>query len=206
MNRNLTAFIMIVIAVGIYLTVTQGLLDQAGQVKTVNDQYSTAIANATRLSAMRQQVLDDYNKISDNDRARLDKMIPSTVDNIRLTIDLEGLASDQHLTLQGLTATVNSADSALSAPSPAASTGAAMSPSGAMGNGVANQSISAPVLDTVGVSFGVTATYDQFMTLLQAIEADLRIMDLTHLSMTVSDTGVYNFSLQFNTYWLRQTS
>ena len=74
MNRNLTAIILIVAAVGIYVTVTQGFMAEAGQVKSVNDQYVSAIANAARLIAVRDQVLKDYNAISDNDRSRLDKM------------------------------------------------------------------------------------------------------------------------------------
>ena len=206
MNRNLTAFILIVIAVGIYVTVTQGIIASAQQVKTVNDQYVTAIANAARLVAARDQVLKDYNAISDNDRARLDKMIPDTVDNIRLIIDLNGIAASRHMSFKSVTAAASGASSAGS-PASAAPNPATTAMNAPMGGGVASsQHISAPALDTVTVSFSVSADYQDFINLLQAMEADLRIMDLTHLSVTANDTGTYDWSLQFKTYWIRQTT
>jgi len=206
MNRNLTAFILAVVAVGIYVTVTQGIMASAGQIKSVNDQYVSAIANATRLIAVRDQVLKDYNAISDNDRARLDKMIPNTVDNIRLIIDLNGIAASRHMSFKGVTASVSSGNAAtgpvMAAPSPAVQASAPIGGASA----ASRQSISAPALDTVTVSFGVSATYQDFIDLLQAMEADLRIMDLTHLSVSANNAGVYDWSLQFKTYWIRQTT
>lgn len=190
MNRNLTAFILIVIAVGIYVTVTQGFMAEAGQVKSVNDQYVSAIANAARLIATRDQVLKDYNAISDNDRARLDKMIPGTVDNIRLIIDLNGIAASHHMSLKGVSASASSGNPAAApghaAPGGSAPGSAMTAPNAPIGGGFAgsqpSQAISAPVLDTVAVSFSVSASYQDFINLLQAMEADLRVMDLTHLS------------------------
>ena len=206
MNRNLTAFILIVIAVGIYVTVTQGIIASAGQVKTVNDRYVAAIGNAARLVAARDQVLKDYNAISDGDRARLDKMIPNTVDNIRLIIDLNGIAASRHMSFKSITAAVSSSGAAGSH-APAASSPSASAMNAPMVGGAAgSQRISAPTLDTVTVSFSVSATYQDFINLLQAMETDLRIMDLSHLSVTANDTGTYDWSLQFKTYWIRQTT
>ncbi|MDE2037744.1 MAG: hypothetical protein KGI69_00770 [Patescibacteria group bacterium] len=197
MNRNLTALILVVLAVGVYFTVTSGMIADAGTVKSVNDQYSSALANAARLIAVRDQVLQQYNNISPTDQARLDKMIPSTVDNIRLIIDLSNVALRHGFSLQNAKATVAGSQggaAAAAAPTAAQPSSAGSSP----------LSISTPTLDTVTVSFGATATYDQFISFLQDLEADLRIIDLTHLTMTSSDTGVYSFQVQFQTYWLRQ--
>jgi hypothetical protein len=36
------------------------------------------------------------------------------------------------------------------------------------------------------------------------IESNLRIMDLTSLTMTVNDSGIYDFSVTYKTYWLKQ--
>jgi len=202
MNRNLIAIILIVAAGGIYVTVTEGVLASAQQVKTMNDQYVAAIANANRLVAMRDEVLKEYNAISDADRARLDKMMPSTVDNIRLVIDLNALAASHGLSFKGLSA---------SAAGGAGASGQAMASQNSpalnapLGGGLqSNMIAAAPTLDTVTVSFSVTTTYQGFMALLQDLESNLRVMDLTHLNVTANNTGVYDFNLQFKTYWLRQ--
>jgi hypothetical protein len=71
--------------------------------------------------------------------------------------------------------------------------------------GGAGSSIPTPVLDTVNVSFNVTSSYQQFIDLLRDLEANLRIMDVTHLGVGVGTApGSYDFSVELKTYWLRQ--
>lgn len=192
MNRNITAIILIVLAAGIYFTVTESAWNADKDIKAVNDQYVTAIANAARLVSVRDKVLQSYNSISQSDRDRLDKMLPSTVDNIRLIIDLNSVAVQHGLSLSGIRAAASNASSRSSQPSVAPSMASA------------NSGIGAPTLDTVEVSFSVKAPYQQFVSFLQDLEADLRIMDIKHLSVAVADDGTYSFTVDMNTYWLRQ--
>ena len=190
MNRNLTAFILIVLSGALYFTYTSGLWQQAQAVKAVNDQYSSAIDNAQKLISVRDQVLKDYNNISALDRDNLNKMLPNTVDNIRLIIDLNNVALKHGFSLKNITANTKDAAGNPSAPS--------------MVQTAQTGGISIPTLDTVTVSFNVTAPYLQFISFMQDLEANLRIMDVSHLTVTANDTGTYDFSVQLTTYWLRQ--
>ncbi len=196
MNRNITAAILIIIAVGIYFTVTSTFVDQAKEVKAYNDQLTSALDSAATIVASRDQVLKQYNDISETDRDRLDKIIPSTVDNIRLIIDLNSIAVKHGFSLANIktAATQTTKNSASQVRAPSAPTSA----------GQATVTFATPVLDTVDVSFGVTATYNQFVSFLQDLESSLRIIDVTHVSVAASDTGVYAFQVQLRTYWLRQ--
>jgi Tfp pilus assembly protein PilO len=200
MNRNITAVILLVLSVGIYFTVTRGIIADAEAVKSVNDQYSSAIANAEQLVKVRDQVNTDYNNISDADRARLDKMIPDTVDNIRLIIDLNSIAVRHGFSLKDIKAEAAADQSNPSSAGPASAPPVLAAPA----SPDAVPSITAPTLDTVTVSFDVSAPYEQFISFLQDLEASLRIMDVTHLTVTANDTGTYDFSVELNTYWLRQ--
>ena len=185
MNRNITATILIVLAIGVYFTVTSSVLDAAKAVKIVNDQYSSALGSASQLIAGRDKIQNDYNKISQMDRDRLGKMIPSVVDNIRLTIDMNQIAARHGLVLNGIGAS-------LSSPAKGSQTSNSQSSSGL------------PVLDTVNISFSVSADFQQFMNFIQDLEANLRIMDITHFNMTVGDNGMYTFAVSLKTYWARQ--
>lgn len=219
MNKNIIALILIVLSAGIYFTVTSGIITDAQTVKAVNDQYAVALDNAAKLVSMRDEVRKQYDSISAADRERLDKMIPSTVDNIRLIVDLNGLAAIHGLSLTDIKASVSSSGSGQGqavgpgmpgAANPAGTPGSTgpsaggQSPQAFSGAPSGMQVANAPSLDTVQVSFGVSATYDQFMSFLEDLEADLRIMDLTKLSVKASDKGVYDYTLEFNTYWLKQ--
>lgn len=194
MNRNITATILIILAIGIYATVTRGKIDEIKSVQVVNAEYSTAIANAEKLIKVRNKVLEDFNAISEDDKARIDKMIPNTVDNIRLIIDLDSIGNKHGITLNNIRANANKSDSSSSG----------VSGVKAPKVGGSQNVIPTPTLDTVSVSFSVTASYAQFIDFLRDLEANLRIMDITKLTLTANDTGTYDFGVELRTYWLRQ--
>ena len=195
MNRNITAAILIVLAIGIYFTVTESILADAGKVQQVNAQYVDAINTANRLLALRDQVVSDYNALLPADKERLSKMVPSSVDNIRLIIDLNNVAAKHGMSLQNIKAIAPSV-------SATGQTTPLIAPGTSQSGGMA--AISIPTLDSVTISFSVTAPYLQFVSFMQDLEANLRIMDVTHLSMTASETGIYTFQVEMKTYWLRQ--
>lgn len=190
MNKNLTAFILIVLAGGIYYTVTRGLIAEAKAVKTVNDQYAAALDNADALIKIRDGVDEQYKMITLEDQDRLDKMIPSSVDNIRLIIDLNSKAQQRGFALSDVKASASDNGAA----TPQANRAA-----------INNQtSISIPTLDTVKVTFGATAPYNQFVSFLQDLESNLRVMEVKGLSVTVTEDGLYAFRVELETYWIRQ--
>lgn len=202
MNRNVTATILIVLAAGIYFTLTRGLWNQAQAVKHVNDAYQSAIKSAQQLIKVRDKVKEDYNNLAQEDRDRLDKMVPSTVDNIRLIIDLNSVAVRHGLSLKNIRAVAASTRG----DQPARPVGGVRAGPSASGLTAASNlpAISTPILDNVDVSFTVTAPYQQFVSFLQDLEANLRIMDVTHLTVSTADSGLYSFQVGLRTYWLRQ--
>ena len=186
MNRNLYATILVIMAIGLYFTVTKGILAEANVIRSSNNEYITAIKNAEDLIKVRDKVLADYNKLLPEDREKLNKFVPKSIDNIRLIIDLNNVALRYGFALKGIQASAsNKIPDTSSAPQ--------------MNSSV----ISAPVLDTVTVSFGVTAPYQQFISFLQDLEASLRILDISSLSVTANDSGVYEWKVDLKTYWLR---
>jgi Tfp pilus assembly protein PilO len=183
MNRNITALILIVLAIGIYFTYTSGQIAVLNSIQAENGQYLSAIDNAKKLINLRDSVLNQYNAISDQDKTRLDKIVPDNIDNIRLTIDISGIAARHGITAAGIT---TSAD----AKSPATNLSLATSAKGS--------------LSTVTVSFGVTTTYANFISFLEDLERSLRIIDVTGITLSASANGVYTYGVTMNTYWLKQ--
>ncbi len=199
MNKNITALILIIISIGVYFTVTSSMVDDAKAVKAVNDQYSAALSSADQLVSARDRVLAQYNAISAGDRDKLDKMIPSTVDNIRLIIDLNNVAVRHGFTLPDVKAIAGTASKTTGSVATRAPAGLNGGPST-----LSAASFAAPTLDTVTISFTATAEYNQFVSFLQDIEANLRVMNLTHLTVVATDNGLYTYQVQLQTYWLRQ--
>jgi Tfp pilus assembly protein PilO len=188
MNRSLTATVLIIVAIGLYFTITKGVLAEANVIRDSNREYITAIQNAKDLIALRDKVLADYNKLTPEDREKLDKIVPQNVDNIRLVIDLNSVALRHGLALKG----INASASASASPN-------SQNTQAGMGQ------INTPKhqLDIVTVSFGLSAPYQQFISFLQDLESSLRILDVSGISVTSNENGVYDWRIELKTYWLR---
>jgi Tfp pilus assembly protein PilO len=186
MNRNLYAIILVIMAIGLYFTVIKDVLAEADVIRASNNEYITAIKNAQSLIEVRNKVLDDYNRLSPEDRDKLDKFVPKSIDNIRLIIDLNNVALRYGFALKGIQASASGE-----------------TPNNSFMPPTDPNAVSAPVLDTVTVSFGVSAPYQQFISFLQDLEASLRILDISSLSVTANDSGVYDWKIELKTYWLR---
>ncbi|MFA6315234.1 MAG: hypothetical protein WC648_02600 [Candidatus Paceibacterota bacterium] len=194
MNRNIIATILIVLAIGTYFTVTKKIMIEVDEVRKVNAEYDSAIESAKRLISVRDQVLRDYNNLSAVDRDRLSRMVPGSIDNIRLMLQVKDVAMTHGFTLDDLRAetSAKSSDTNTSMPT--------RNPDGS----TSQYSIATPTMDTVTVSFLASAPYLEFIGFLQDLEANLRIMDVSKLSMKSSEDGVYDFTVELKTYWLRQ--
>lgn len=201
MNRNITATILVVLAIGTYVTFTRAKLAEVNEVRDVNEQYISALENASRLIKVRDSVLKDYNQIQQSDRERIDKMLPNTVDNIRLIIDLNSVALRHGFSLRNIRATA-SGNNTKQSTTPSTPSPSAQIPN--VGSDEMSGSIPTPTLDTVEVSFSVAAPYQQFIDLLRDLEANLRIMDVTQLTVSSGTGGSYEFGVTLRTYWLRQ--
>ena len=188
MNRNITAVILIILAIGVYITVTKDMVQKAQDIKAINTQYETALKNADTLIRTRDHVRDNYNQLSDADKTNLTKMIPPGVDNIRLIIDMNSIAFKHGFSLRNIKASA----------APAATK------SGFTAGTQSSSPIAIPTLDTISVTFSVTASYQQFVSFLQDLESNLRIMDLTHLTVAAGEGSNYDFGVELKTYWLRQ--
>ncbi len=194
MNRNISALILIVLAIGIFFTYTQGVIDNDKTISTLNDQYDAAIKNAKQLAAVRDRVLSDYKNVSLADRTNLDKMLPSSVDNIHLIVDVSSLARNKGFSLRNLKAEMADNNAVLQ-----------NTPNINLAqNNNASTTLINLTLSNIRLSFDMTASYGSFIDFLSTLESSLRIMDVTKLSVKASENGVYDFYVELNTYWLRQ--
>ena len=194
MNKNITALILIVLAIGLYFTYTKAEIDVVKTIQAQNDQYVSALDNAKQLIAYRDKVRTDYNNLSQDDKDRIAKMIPRTVDNIRLVIELNNIALQHNIPIKNVKASVSGGNKSTQSASTAF-----QSQSASLQNSISN-----PTVDTVNVSFSATASYADFTAFLQDIESNLRIMDVTHLTLSANNTDKYDYSVELKTYWLRQ--
>lgn len=191
MNKNITPLILIVLSVGIYFTFTRAKIDELLAIRQVNAQYEQALNNSEKLVKVRDTVRDNYNKISQDDQERLEKILPDNVDNVRLIIDVSGVAARHGIVMKNVKTTTPK-----DASEPVVDSG--------MGQGMGGQTTSQSSYSTVTLSFDVSSNYQNFLNFLKDIEASLRIIEISKITIKSSDTGVYDYNIEIKTFWLKQ--
>jgi hypothetical protein len=162
---------------------------EIGVIRAEKAQYEKAL-NDSRAVEERQSVLSSkYNEMAPTDVDRLEKMIPNSIDNIRLIIEVDKIAQKYDMELENPVASQQK-DS--------------MTSLQAVISGVSGMSS----LYGVGtLSFGVTGSYETYIAFIKDLEKSLRLMDITSVSLSNEKiTGsviTYDFTTEVKTYWLK---
>lgn len=142
-------------------------------------EYQTALNNSTAIIKKRDALVSKMSTISPENLSRLERLLPNNIDNIRLVIDMKQIAENHALTLKNIkldTASKTESDKL----------------------GQDNNKYG-----TVGLSFSVSSSYDNFQNFLTDLEKSLRLVEITDLAVSGSDTGLYDFTVGIKTYWLK---
>jgi Tfp pilus assembly protein PilO len=132
-----------------------------------------------------------YNDVEPQNLAKLERLLPDSVDNIRLILEIEKVALPYGMALRNVQydATVEQAAEAPPAP---------------------GEITSGKEYGTWELSFTVQGTYTNFVNFMRDLEKNLRIVDVTSVEFN-SDraaevpgfTSVYQYTVKIKTYWLK---
>ena len=182
MTRLFAPFILIAAAIGLFVLFTNPIYQNIKSLQVQDTSYNDALSKAQQLHTVRDQLLTKRNSFSTTDITKLQSILPDNVDNIRLIIDINTIASRHNLALTN----VNLGDLTKNATT--------------ITNGAGGTS----PIGSVDIGFSVsTANYTDFLGFLQDLEHSLRLVDVVKLTFTSSGTsGVTTYSLSVRTYWL----
>lgn len=181
--KTFLPFLFLIIAGGIFFGFINPTYVEVGALRAEEATYDGALSRSRELQSVRDQLLARYNTFSEDNLTRLQRLVPDTIDNVRLILDLDGIASRYGMHVRNV-----SLNSGASAASRAAG--------GQLGPGDARY-------DYVTLSFTVSGTYDTFRAFLSDLESSLRLVDVSSISFAATQTGVYEYSLGLKTYWLK---
>ncbi len=185
MSRIL-AFVAFVVSLGIFFFyVNPTLSGSIADIKTGIASDDSALAAAATFSAQQQRLVDAQKTIGASNLARLALLLPDSVNNVGLILDLNALAARSGLQ-------ISSIDVSPLAQAAAASKDVAAIPSG----------VQTPE-QSMDFSLKAVGTYSAMKTFLTGIEKSQRLLDVQSLSLTGSDTGVYTYTMKIRLYWLR---
>lgn len=182
------ATLLIIGAGAIFFMFTQPTFDSLQGARAQSDQYDQALQKAAELQQLKQSLLSRFNSFNPADLDRLRTMLPDSVDNIRLILDLDNMAENYGMALQNVV--VNTPQTTAAGAIGAVSTGGAK-------------------YSSLTLQFSTHGTYQQFKQFLGDLEKSLRVVDLVALDIQPDSTGTkgaepsFSYDMTIRTYWLK---
>ena len=182
MGRTITSTLLIILAVIMFLSFVDPTYKEIKVLAAENEEFDEALDRSRELQSVRDDLLSKYNTFSTENLNKIEKLLPDNVDNVRLILDLDGIASQYGIVIKGLTI---------------------------LGDNSSNESgdvvIATTNLGEIELSFNVDASYEDFKRFMKDLEQSLRIVDMKKLTITPKIQGedLFGFGLNIKTYWLK---
>ncbi len=196
MFKLITPIILIAIAVTVFFTFLTPLYNDIGTLRSEVSGYDEALTNSKALESERDKLTAKYNSIGGENLERLAKLLPESVDNIRLILEIEKLAAPYGMNLKDVKYDATGAADAKAAVPGAEMPGGLLASAASKNYGIWN------------LEFSTQGNYDNFMNFLRDIERNLRIVDVTSVSFASNEglgvgSNIYTYTFKIKTYWLK---
>ncbi len=192
MTRTLFSLVFLGGAIALFFFYTKPAYDGIRDIQSRIDQYDLALNKADELQRLKQSLLSRFNAFNPADVERLNKLLPNHIDNVRLVLDLDTLASQHGLALQNVV--INA---------PGTSPQGATKPTPTIGP-------SRQIYDSLTLRFATSGPYPRFVDFMTAAENSLRIVDVVALTMdpdpsipAINGEPIYRYDITVRTYWLK---
>lgn len=162
--------------------------------------YDEALNNSKALENQRDILTQKENSIDPDNLVKIQKLLPENIDNIRLILEIEKIASPYGMVLKEIKykATDSKKDAA---------DGVSVV---VQGGETQDDNKDYGVWD---LSFSTTSTYTNFLNFIRDLEDNLRIVDITSIQFSSSSAGgatpgsisqdSYKYDFKIRTYWLK---
>ncbi len=197
MIRFVMPIILIAISLTVFFVFTNPIYKGIADLRTTEASYNEALGNSKALEDARDKLTFKYNSIDKADLAKLEKLLPESIDNIRLILEIEQIASPYGMVLKDIK--YNATDKV----------DAASTAGGVRGTVDAMANKDYGVWD---LEFSTTSSYNNFLNFTRDLEKNLRIVDISSIQFSSVATGgpvsaasadSYKYSFKIKTYWLK---
>lgn len=196
--RFLIPSILIILSVISFVVFTDPTYKDIKELKAEAASYNLALDNARSLQETRDELAMKYNSFDPDDIDRVEKLLPDSVDNIRLIIEIEKIAAKYGMILKQVKYDTFDADDE--------STGSLKTET------KSNALMSNKEYGEFELQFSTEGDYTKFLSFLRDIEQSLRVVDITDVGFSslsdVTTTGLssgsYKYDFTVKTYWLKR--
>ena len=193
MTKIIFNLFLILSSIGLFLMPEYGIRSQYEEVKELQDKiasYQEASDNANKLAKQRQELQDKLNAISSEQNTKLLTLLPDQIDSIRFILEAEQLMGRLGMPLKNVKYTANKSS----------------------GDSNAQIGTKDSSHGTFTFEFTTEGTFGEFLSLLNKLEKNLRIIDVNSITFNagggigsgpITNENNMTYNVKMNTYWLK---
>lgn len=180
MNKFFLPIFLILLSIGLFIVFINPEYLKIKDLRSVNNQYDEALNKSKELRIFRDSLLEKYNTFDENNLSKIKKMLPDNIDNVRLIMDIDNIASKYNATIKDVEVRASSDK---------------------------KEKInvhSDKDYDYVTLDFSILTTYENFTSFISDLKNSLRLVDITSIKFSKPEKdGIYKYDLSIKTYWLK---
>ena len=144
-------------------------------------QYSEFLDTISKIEVKKNELQNQFNQISEEDRKDVNTVLPTSLDYVKLVAEIDNVAKRYGIIIDKIN--LSQIDSSV-------------------GDSVANSGPSKPYRSSVlGFSFG--SDYKKAMSFIDELERSMRILDIRSMKIEEDKDKGFLYNVQFETYWLK---
>ncbi len=195
--KFLLPIFLILLSIGAFMMLIVPKYESVSLLRQEVGAYDNALNNSKALESERDKLVTKYNAIDQGNLDKITKMLPDSIDNIRLILEIEKIASPYGMTLKDVKyEDVKKAEEGEAAPLA----------------GSSNEAIN----EEYGVwnlEFSTEGSYNNFINFTKDMEKNLRLVDISSVEFSAAEgpsnsksgnsNDVYKYNFKIKTYWLK---
>ncbi len=156
--------------------------------KAERGEYLGALARAQEIDQVKASLVSKYNNMSPADLDKLEKLLPDSVDNVRLIIDINAIAARYGMSLANIK--VEGGNERQVNQKQVAGASAVGSPDD-------------KPYSSVNMNFSLSGPYQNFVSFLTDMEQSLRVADVIGIGVKPLKGNFFTYDMKIKTYWLK---
>jgi Tfp pilus assembly protein PilO len=194
MFRFTTPIILIGMALVIFFMFTSPFYKKISDLRTVVASYDEALGNSKLLENERDFLVQKYNAIQTKDLNKLEKMLPDSVENIRIVLEIEKMALSYGMMLRDVKYDVKKDEETENT------------------RNLNTLRVDNNIYGTWDLEFSTQGNYFDLSNFIKDLEKNLRIVDIVSIQFssesgaglsTALPNNVYKYTFKIKTYWLK---
>ncbi len=188
--RYFFLLLLLGVSIGVFITFVKPRYQALQATKAEVAASGTNLSTADKLEQSRTELIAKYNAIPKADLDNLKTLLPDSVDNIRLIIQINSLANKNGLSVLKNVDYKSDAD-----------------------KGAATPDIAKRPYGEFTITFQTSGQYKNFLAFLSDLEQNLRLVDVISVDFAANDAATANnptlasfltYKVTLKTYWLKQ--